>query len=498
MAVILRRIGEELGIQHLAASASPRDVALLIISRFARMLAFGAVAPILVLFLSDSLKFDDARVGLFLSLTLIGDVALSMLVSFMADRVGRRRVLALGALAMLGSGIVFYTSEGYVPLLLAATFGVISRPLFSFVSKLPRQLTTLPPLPSAASGNEVGPFSAVESSILSQLVKSEDRIFLLMWYQILGFIGLAGGSVLGGHLASSNASYRIVFLFYGLSALFGLFFSVAMTPYCELDHPPLSSLVDEAVEPTSPLLSDSEEEHLTPERRPLLDRTASSTPYVVQPSSKLAYTDGEDSIIAATLPEEDDEPASALPLIRLLLVAALFSVDSFASSLTPASYVSFYFVNLGASLRSVTGVLAGSALGAVATSLLAGALVKRIGLVLSMCSTHLPAQILTIAMAFAPSLPSLFGLYISRTMLSSIDSSIRSALLSAMVPKSERTRLLGIIDVCRTLAAAPGPFVTGRLVSIGALSYTFVISGGIKIGYDLALLVLGRSTKLNH
>lgn len=36
------------------------------------------------------------------------------------------------------------------------------------------------------------------------------------------------------------------------------------------------------------------------------------------------------------------------------------------------------------------------------------------------------------------------------------------------------------VDVTRTLIATPGPFVTGRLVEIGALQWSFPISGGIK------------------
>jgi len=76
----------------------------------------------------------------------------------------------------------------------------------------------------------------------------------------------------------------------------------------------------------------------------------------------------------------------------------------------------------------------------------------------------------------------------------------QGAFLSAMVPASSRTRFLGseqkrtssltairadssflVVDVCRSLSAGPGPFVTGRLVKIDKLPLTFVISGSIKI-----------------
>ncbi|GAA5825018.1 hypothetical protein JCM11251_006065 [Rhodosporidiobolus azoricus] len=455
----------ELGLEHLRSSRSPRDVGLLILLRFIRLFAFGSIAPILVLFLS-ALGFSDSKVGLFLSLTLFGDVGLSLGVSWFADRLGRRRVLTAGAMAMGLSGLVFFLSTSYVPLLLAATFGVIS-----------------------PSGNEVGPFSAVENSVLSQLVGAEDRIFILMWYQVLGFVGLAAGSICAGQLVSDDRegheAYRVVFVVYALCATVGLGLTLFMTSAAELDHPASDALPSNRGlnpgSPTVPVL-----DNVSSERRPLLDRTASSTPYVNAPATKVAIA-----------PTEED-PASP-SLLRLLFVAVLFSVDSFASSLTPASYVSFYFkTHYGSSVKAITRVLASSALGAVATSLLAGALVKRIGLVLSMVTTHVPAQLLTIGMAFAPSIPSVYTLYILRTMFSSIDSSIRAALLTAMVPKAARTRLLGTVDVCRTLAAAPGPFVTGRLGTIGLLAWTFVISGAIKIGYDLALLLGFRSAKLRH
>ncbi|BGP09387.1 hypothetical protein JCM10049v2_005255 [Rhodotorula toruloides] len=476
MVSVLRKLSTELGFAHLKAAHSPKDVALLIVSRFIRMVGFGAIAPILVLYLT-ALGFSDPNVGLFLSLTLFGDVALALSISWIADSVGRRRVLAVGSAMMAASGFVFFLSGRFIVLLLAATFGVIS-----------------------PSGNEVGPFSSVEVGMLSQLVQPEHRIYVLMHYQILGFVGLALGSLVSGavisHLekgASSHEAYRFVFLAYGCIGLVKVALSLFMTPYTELDHPQFPQRLVVSPEPSEDEETDVEEEPTSNERqpliakRPLIDRTASSTPQAVTTSTKL------------TLGDLDEGEESALPLLSLVFIVLLFSVDSFASSLTPASYVSLYFKSeYGASIRTITTVLASSALGAVVTSLLTGAISKRIGLVLTMVTTHIPAQILTGAMAFAPTLPIVISLYIARTCISSMDSSIRGALLSAMVPKHARTRLLGISDVARTLAAAPGPFVTGRLVEIDRLRWVFVISGAIKIGYDLALLGGFRQTKLQH
>ncbi|BGP17673.1 hypothetical protein JCM10213_003577 [Rhodosporidiobolus nylandii] len=236
----LLKLGDEVGIDRLRRAKSPRDVSLLILSRFVRMLAFGTVAPLLVLYL-NSLGFEGTEVGLFLSLTLVGDVVLSLVVSWVADRIGRRNVLAAGALAMAASGFVFYTSKSYITLLLAATLGVIS-----------------------PSGNEVGPFSAVEGSILSQLIQPEDRIYLLMYYGVVGYVGLAAGSVYGGHLvtlaerADSTNAYRRVFISYNATALLKVVFSLTMTPYAELNHLSFPPLRAEPVEPSSSTLPDHE------------------------------------------------------------------------------------------------------------------------------------------------------------------------------------------------------------------------------------------------
>src|SRR5205085_8229270 len=82
---------------------------------------------------------DGAAIGLVLSLTLLGDTIVSLWLTTHADRLGRRRILIVGAALMAGAGIVFAATDQFLLLLIAATIGVIS-----------------------PSGNEVGPFLAVE------------------------------------------------------------------------------------------------------------------------------------------------------------------------------------------------------------------------------------------------------------------------------------------------------------------------------------------------
>ena len=104
---------------------SPLDVKVLCVQRFVRLVAYGASTLILVAFLRD-LGISSGRIGLFMTLTLAGDVSISLLLTLFADVIGRRAILALGAILMIGSGLIFATSSNYWVLLAAAILGVIS------------------------------------------------------------------------------------------------------------------------------------------------------------------------------------------------------------------------------------------------------------------------------------------------------------------------------------------------------------------------------------
>lgn len=119
----LTSVIRELGL--LSIWNSPLDVKLLCIQRFVRLFAYGATTLVLVLYLSE-LRFSDQQIGVFMTLTLFGDVIISLFLTMFADRIGRKDVLALGAVMMTGSGIAFGLSGNYWVLLAAAIFGVIS------------------------------------------------------------------------------------------------------------------------------------------------------------------------------------------------------------------------------------------------------------------------------------------------------------------------------------------------------------------------------------
>src|SRR5687768_3943053 len=107
------------------------------------MFAYGLLSVVLVLYLVE-LGLQEWEVGLLLTLTLIGDTAISLWLTTTADRLGRRRTLIAGGLLMAVAGIVFLTTGNFWLLVIAGTIGVIS-----------------------PSGNEIGPFLSIEQAALS-------------------------------------------------------------------------------------------------------------------------------------------------------------------------------------------------------------------------------------------------------------------------------------------------------------------------------------------
>jgi predicted MFS family arabinose efflux permease len=115
----LTKVLEELGLVSLWNSSG--DTKLLIIQRFVRLFAYGGSTLILV-----ALGISSTKVGLFMTLTLIGDTIISFVLTLFADALGRKAILALGAGLMTAAGAIFASFGNYWVLLLAAIIGVIS------------------------------------------------------------------------------------------------------------------------------------------------------------------------------------------------------------------------------------------------------------------------------------------------------------------------------------------------------------------------------------
>lgn len=111
---------------------SSRDVKYICAQRFVRLFAHGASTLILVPFLSGN-GIPDERIGLFMTLTQVGDMVISYYLTKYADSVGRKLTLLVGAFLVFISGFVFAIFSNYWILLAAAVVGVIS-PRYAFSS----------------------------------------------------------------------------------------------------------------------------------------------------------------------------------------------------------------------------------------------------------------------------------------------------------------------------------------------------------------------------
>jgi MFS family permease len=147
------------------------------------------------------LGLDGGRIGLLLSLTLFGDVAISLWLATHADRWGRRKTLLVGAALMALGGAGMALSEDFIVLVVAATIGVIS-----------------------PTGGEVGPFQSVEQACLAQEVADRDRTRLFAWYNLAGYLASALGALsvgwfLGTTSVAGLAAYRTIFWGYAASGV---------------------------------------------------------------------------------------------------------------------------------------------------------------------------------------------------------------------------------------------------------------------------------------
>lgn len=182
---------------------SKTDIVLLFVTRILRMFAYGFLSVVLALYLAQ-VGLSEQAVGLLLTLTLVGDAGISLWITTSADRIGRRRMLVLGAALMILAGVAFVLTDNPILLMAAAIIGVIS-----------------------PSGNEIGPFLSIEQAALSQLLPDERRTHVFAWYNLVGSFATATGALAGGWLAhamqaagySPLESYRAVLAGYAISGV---------------------------------------------------------------------------------------------------------------------------------------------------------------------------------------------------------------------------------------------------------------------------------------
>jgi MFS family permease len=173
------------------------------------MFSFGFLAVILVVYLVE-LGIPASSIGLMLTLTLLGDAVISIFMTSHADKWGRRLTLLAGSALAIITSVMFTFQTNFWVLLFSAVVGVIS-----------------------PSGNEIGPFMAIELSALSQVSRDEDRTMLLAWYNLYGSFAAAAGGLLCGSVITYLTTSAGVSLLSAFRAVMCLY-SVIQVGVCYL------------------------------------------------------------------------------------------------------------------------------------------------------------------------------------------------------------------------------------------------------------------------
>ena len=446
----LTKVTSELGITTLLSSS--KDVWLLLFTRFIRMFAYGSSTLILAIYFA-ALGQSDTRIGLFMTLTLVGDVAISLALTLVADALGRRRILISGSVLMAMSGVVFALTENYWILLLAAVVGVIS-----------------------PSGNEIGPFRAVEESTLAHLSEASTRSDIFAWYVVIGIMGTASGSLACGwitetlqnHGWQALSTYKLIFWMYASIGIAKAAISLLLSRRCEAEPEPKPPADENELDEVEPFLADGQPSQEQPRKQPP----------PAKKKSPLAQLSQKSRVI-------------------LLKLCGLFFFDSLGSGMVPNSLIAFYMERkFGMPEGQLGSIMSGAQFVGGVFNIFASSLSKRIGFIKTMVFTHLPSAIMLALLPAPSSLAFTIVLLVARASLSSMDQAPRSAFLSAVVLPQERTATMGIVNTVKTMSQSSGPLITGVLAGAGRFWIAFAVAGALKAGYDLAMLKMFLKVKL--
>ena len=151
------------------------DGKIILAARVTRTFAYGFLSIVLAIYLK-LIGFDDILIGLVLAATLVNSVIFTLLASFYADRLGRRKMLIIYAALMSISGSIFLATDNYVALVAAALIGTIN-----------------------VTGSETGAFLSIEQALLPQTVndaRKRNTVFAL--YNMMGTFAMSAGILLSG------------------------------------------------------------------------------------------------------------------------------------------------------------------------------------------------------------------------------------------------------------------------------------------------------------
>jgi MFS family permease len=151
-----------------------RDGWLLFATGGVRSFAYGFLSVVLGLYL-DAIGLTSTAIGWIFTAALAGGAVMTIVITALADSLGRKALLIFGTALMAIAGWVFAVSNDPIFLAVAAIFGTIS-----------------------PSGKEVGPFLSIEQAILPQTTRDQHRTTVFSAYNLIGSLCGALGALAVG------------------------------------------------------------------------------------------------------------------------------------------------------------------------------------------------------------------------------------------------------------------------------------------------------------
>ncbi len=396
-----------------------------------------------------------------MTLTLLGDIFLGGFLTLIADRSGRRNVLIAGSLLMVMSGILFAVFDNFWILLFGAIFGVIS-----------------------ATGGDFGPFRSIEESMLSQLTSPTTRADVLAWYVTSSSIGAAVGSEGAGRVVhflegregwTLAGAYHVLFWSYSAMGVINLGLTLLLTDACELgkggrEYAEVPQQEEDEVDESEATNQSNGKPTVEPTKGGWGSRLFSRLSQISAPTRKVMY--------------------------KLWILLAL---DSVADGMVPYSLTNYYMDEKFHPRKSTLGDAQSAAFVLAATSsVFASPLARKIGLINTMVFTHIPSSAAVLVFPLAFNLAFTIILLFIRAGLNNMDQAPRSAFIAGVVKPEERTAVMGITSMIRTLAAMAGPTITGILAGNDSFWIAFIAAGVCRLTYDIGLYVLFIDVKLHQ
>lgn len=415
---------------------SGRDVRLLWASAWLRMVAFGLTSQFLALYLKE-LGIKESKIGLFMSLTLIGDSILSYVLTWNALVIGNRNIMIVGCLLMILSSMVFASgTTNFHYLLVSAILGVIS-----------------------PSGNETGPFKTIEETALAHLTPPNHRpeIYALHW--VIGTSGSALGSLFGGVIVklqldyglSLREAYQNGFLLITFVSIVKFISMLFISHKVELDYKPKYQVL--------------QEQHLQQQQQ-------------TYGSTSGEQEDAED--VTPAINEQTITGLSKETQNRLIKLLVPFMLDSFGYGFMPTAWTIYYFKYYLLATPILLGIIFSSADLLMSISSLPSAFIsKKLGPIKATLLTQFPcALIQMIIPLLGANLPLVSAFYLFNQTLTAFDVVPRQIILTTLFKSNELPKVLGTVNIGKQVARSISPYFTGVLAQKGLLWCCFFINGG--------------------